>query len=89
MNTGIGDIHNLAYKIAQDYTDPAKLRSSLALYSKERRHIGQVTNALALKNYEKSVKIANSRNLDVKSAISLSNALDKVPIPKLFKKEIQ
>jgi 2-polyprenyl-6-methoxyphenol hydroxylase-like FAD-dependent oxidoreductase len=59
MNTGIGDVFNLAHKLSVGLS-----AETASEYDNERRLIGKVTNDFALINYHKSCTIAKKLGLD-------------------------
>lgn len=56
LNTGIGDANNLSHKIA--FALQTNNSSLLSQYNDERCYASHLVGELALKNYEKSIKIA-------------------------------
>jgi 2-polyprenyl-6-methoxyphenol hydroxylase-like FAD-dependent oxidoreductase len=53
LNTGIGDAHNLSHKLSIGLTSQTAHQ-----YTSERKLVGTLTRDFALKNFEKSLKIA-------------------------------
>ena len=62
MNTAIQDAHNLAWKLAMIHRGQAR-RQLLSSYESERRPVAIANTALSLRNYEKTVCMAESVGL--------------------------
>ena len=76
MNAGLGDAHNLAFKIAD-----AELNNNtkgLKFYSKERGFMNRLTAKYAKQNFKKGESIVNKLNVDLRTFKSFSNNLHNV-----------
>lgn len=71
INTGISDVHNLAWKL--------KFPELLSTYETERLPRIQEIIEYSLSNYERSVKVAKSFGLNINLAKSLASLLKNVP----------
>ena len=81
MNTGIQDVHNLAYKIAD--AEFNNNHDVLNKYDSERRVIGELVAKFAHKNFRKGEKVVNKLNVDMKTFTDLTQNLDYY-IPKII-----
>lgn len=88
MNTGIADVHNLAYKIADAEYNYNK--NVLKNYEKERRYISSLTAKYSHQNFNKGEKIVNKLNVDLQTFRSFSSTLNTLtsPLPSSFKKSL-
>jgi len=74
MNSGMQDVHNLAWKIAWAYhnnrlTDHAAMRSLLQSYHDERRPVAQQNAALSIRNYQRLLKVFKCCYLDEQHSV--------------------
>lgn len=79
MNTGLQDVHNLAWRLALQYHSPFPTKSlcsrtNFSSYEKERRYIAQQNLSLSIRNYQRVLNIAKSLGLDP-AYIEASNKL--------------
>jgi hypothetical protein len=82
MNTGLQDVHNLAWKLAHVLRGDAK-PSLLASYETERRKIALENTSLSLRNYQKTIKAAKMLGLDADLAQVTITAAKYLPSSKL------
>jgi len=80
MNTGIGDVHNLSFKLAQVLRGRAP-EALLATYEQERRPIAQINCDESRRNYENLLDIPRAFGVNVESAERLLVGLTSGPIP--------
>ncbi|XP_022966729.1 uncharacterized protein LOC111466353 isoform X1 [Cucurbita maxima] len=75
MNTGIQDVHNLAWKLAavlQDIASPSILNT----YEMERKPIALLNTALSVKNFKAAMEVPAALGLDPKIANSVHQAVN-------------
>lgn len=75
MNTGIQDVHNLAWKLAavlQDIASPSILNT----YEMERRPIALFNTALSIKNFKAAMEVPAALGLDPKIANSVHRVVN-------------
>ncbi|KAA0056408.1 putative polyketide hydroxylase [Cucumis melo var. makuwa] len=75
MNTGIQDVHNLAWKLAavlQDIASPSILNT----YEMERRPIALFNTALSVKNFKAAMEVPAALGLDPKIANSVHRVVN-------------
>lgn len=82
MNSGIGDAHNLGWKLAAVLQGRAP-ESLLATYEVERRPIARINCDESRQNYERLADIVAAFGLDVKSAERLVERLNTGPMSSL------
>ncbi|KAK9819702.1 hypothetical protein WJX72_001426 [[Myrmecia] bisecta] len=78
MNTGIQDVHNLAWKIAAvhgGHAGPGLLDS----YEAERRPVALANTALSVANYEEAIRVPQALGLDPRAASLLNTAVSSGP----------
>lgn len=81
MNTGIQDVHNLAWRLASKIKNGDKDNNSLFFkYEEERRHIASQNAALSVRNYSRTLKIVKALNLDPNYPSMLKSMLLSPPM---------
>jgi hypothetical protein len=81
MNTGLQDVHNLAWKLAWAYTNEHPIQNVLESYEQERRSIAQQNAALSLRNYQRLLEVTKSCYLNEQHPTILTKVLDHSPLP--------
>jgi len=91
MNTGLQDVHNLAWKLAwvfhNDRSDE-DLKAVLESYATERRPVAQQNAALSLRNYHRLLKVTKSCYLNEQHPTLLRRLLDASPLPLVARQAI-
>lgn len=83
MNTGLQDVHNLAWKLAcLHYADDETMLSGiLQSYQDERQRVAQQNAAVSVRNYQRLLQVTASCYLNEKHPNLLVSVLDKSPLP--------
>lgn len=77
MNTGIQDVHNLAWKIAYVLGGRAG-ESLLETYDKERRPVSENNSKLSLNNWHEAIKIPKLLGLDPNNVHVLNDIINQL-----------
>ena len=81
MNTGLQDVHNLAWKLEWAYQQSSSvLPDVLKSYEKERRPIAMDNAALSVRNYQRLLKVLASIHLDANHPDLLQTVLQHSPL---------
>ena len=93
MNTGIAEVHNLAWKLAralQTETDDAggDAQALLATYDAERRPVAEEAIALSRVNYESTLRAAAAIGLDWRAARWMQKILEGLPLPMAWRRKL-
>lgn len=80
MNTGIGDAHNLAWKLALSDVRQNKMKL-LASYEKERKPIAEANADLSVRNFSAATAVPSSLGLDPTAADLLVGSLNILTPP--------
>lgn len=100
MNTGLQDVHNLAWKLAayrtqaidgnseQEDETKRSLGRFLRSYENERRPIAQQNAALSVRNYQRLLEVTKSLYLNDQHPALLKSVLDYSPLPIAMRKTI-
>jgi 2-polyprenyl-6-methoxyphenol hydroxylase-like FAD-dependent oxidoreductase len=99
MNTGLQDVHNLAWKIAAyrrshiNQSMPLKsarwsLKQVLKSYEMERQAIARQNAALSVRNYERLLEVTKTFYLDAQHPALLSTILDHSPLPLFARQQV-
>ena len=92
MNTGIGDVHNLAWKLAALFLSGNKvhglLPDILRHYSNERKPVAEQNAALSQRNYQRLLEVTKSCYLDNQHPQLLKSVLHHSPLPFAVKRNI-
>ena len=86
MNTAIQDAHNLAWKLAMIHRGQAR-RQLLSSYESERRPVAIANTALSLRNYEKTVCMAESVGLHREHPSLMTELATALPISDAARRE--
>lgn len=78
MNTGLQDVHNLAWRLSWWHTNPSsqKLSSTLSKYEMERRPVAQRNAALSMRNYRRILNLTKACYLNDQHPAALIQLLD-------------
>ncbi|DAZ99351.1 TPA: hypothetical protein N0F65_005202 [Lagenidium giganteum] len=89
MNTGLQDVHNLAWKLAlavQQEREPTGQPSPLAdrnallgSYERERQPIGKLNTQLSLRNFARTMKVPSALNVSYYNAQLMSKVINAPP----------
>ena len=92
MNTGLQDVHNLAWKLAYFYhcsdDEKTSLQTILQSYENDRRPIAQENAALSVRNYQRLLQVTSSCYLNEKHPNLLVKILDQSPLPMAAKQTL-
>ncbi|KAL7460177.1 hypothetical protein ACHAXS_000639 [Conticribra weissflogii] len=86
MNTGLQDVHNLAWRLAlllktESKGSPfANAKSILGKYERDRKPIASQNAALSVRNYQRTLRIAKACYLDAQHPQLLMTLLDSPPM---------
>jgi 2-polyprenyl-6-methoxyphenol hydroxylase-like FAD-dependent oxidoreductase len=80
MNTGLQDVHNLAWRLSLWHKNPSstKLSSFLSLYEAERRPVAQRNAALSVRNYRRILNLTNACYLNNQHPAALVQLWDQM-----------
>lgn len=84
MNTGLQDVHNLAWKIAAAFHKNRLLenrQSVLQTYEQDRRPIAQKNAALSRRNYERLLEVVKAAYYDENNRVLFQSLFDRSPLP--------
>jgi 2-polyprenyl-6-methoxyphenol hydroxylase-like FAD-dependent oxidoreductase len=86
MNTGLQDVHNLAWKVAWAFhnnrlKDRSVRACVLQSYQRDRRPVAQENAALSVRNYQRLLHVTKSLYLDDRHPVLLKAILDQSPLP--------
>jgi hypothetical protein len=80
MNTGLQDVHNLAWRLSSWHNNPSsqKLSSTLSRYEMERRPVAQRNAALSMRNYRRILNLTKACYLNDRHPAALIQLLDQM-----------
>ena len=84
MNTGLQDVHNLAWKVARAFHNGGlrdRRHALLQSYESERRPVAQANAALSVRNYQRLLQVTKSCYLNEQHPALLKEMLDRSPLP--------
>lgn len=93
MNTGLQDVHNLAWKIAHAFHcnqmgNSAIMRELLQSYHDERQPIAEQNAALSIRNYKRLVNVMRSFYLDEDHAKLTLSMMDYMPMSRSSRRSL-
>ncbi|MDJ0989628.1 MAG: FAD-dependent monooxygenase [Desulfobacterales bacterium] len=93
MNTGIAEVHNLAWKLARaletETDNPGGAGAALlATYDTERRPVAEEAIALSRVNYDRTLGAAAAIGLDWRAARWMQKALARLPLPMALRRRL-
>jgi 2-polyprenyl-6-methoxyphenol hydroxylase-like FAD-dependent oxidoreductase len=92
MNTGLQDVHNLAWKLAwvihNNRLDGDDLKNVLQSYGRERRPVSQQNAALSVRNYQRVLQVTKACYLNEQHPALLKRVLAASPLPLAAKRTI-
>lgn len=81
LNTGMYDVHNLAWKLAMTMDQAKKVMPTLLrTYSRERRHYAQQNIQLSERNFQKVVRVSSALGVPAEGAGPLLQSFDLPPL---------
>jgi 2-polyprenyl-6-methoxyphenol hydroxylase-like FAD-dependent oxidoreductase len=90
MNTGLQDVHNLAWRLSLWHKNPSseKLSSTLSKYERERRPVAQRNAALSVRNYRRILNLTRACYLNDQHPVVLIQLLDQMSFVPLRTRQI-
>lgn len=93
MNTGLQDVHNLAWKLAwvihnNRHRLDGDLKNVLQSYARERRPVSQQNAALSVRNYQRVLQVTKACYLNEQHPAILKRVLGASPLPLAAKRTI-
>jgi len=80
MNTGLQDVHNLAWKLALSYSQGLCSQKVLDSYENERRPVAMRNAALSVRNYERTLNVARTLGLDANHPRLVIDGMNSPPL---------
>eukprot|EP00546_Thalassionema_frauenfeldii_P004216 CAMPEP_0178906844 /NCGR_PEP_ID=MMETSP0786-20121207/7042_1 /TAXON_ID=186022 /ORGANISM="Thalassionema frauenfeldii, Strain CCMP 1798" /LENGTH=584 /DNA_ID=CAMNT_0020578579 /DNA_START=310 /DNA_END=2064 /DNA_ORIENTATION=+ len=89
MNTGLQDVHNLAWRLALSHNEEANIRSNhLHCYQSERQPVACENAALSLRNFQRVLNVSRAVYLNHQHPTMLKEVLDTLPLSLSLRQDI-